>query len=129
MSREFTPKQIEKYKRQKYISALNKCTKNLYKLFRDSNISYNDFKAKFIKLKDEIDSYSEVRLNSEHSKLTKEYIYNLYDKTISDSSFDNNKFNEIREEELTNLNRLQKLKNRNRYKKNKYNNIDSELNL
>jgi hydroxylamine reductase (hybrid-cluster protein) len=120
MPKEYTPKQIEKYKRQKYISALNKCTKNLFKLFRDDSTTYDIFKAKFKLLKEELDNHSDIRLNSEHSKKSKEYIENLYKNTIKNVNFTHQDFLDIKSSELTKLNRLQKLKNRTKYSKEKY---------
>ena len=120
MAKNYTPKQIEKYKRQKYISALNKCTKNLFKIFRDKSSTYDNFKTKFIVLKDEIDKLDEIRLNSEHSKKSKEYIENLYNNTIKNINFTNNDFLDIKDSELTKLNRLQKLKNKTKYSKEKH---------
>jgi len=120
MAKNYTPKQIEKYKRQKYISALNKCTKNLFKLFRDDSTTYNSFKDKFKVLKEELDKLDEIRLNSEHSKKAKEYIQNLYEKTINNQDFTHNDFLDIKDGELTKLNRLQKLKNKAKYSKEKH---------
>jgi len=120
MAKNYTPKQIEKYKRQKYISALNKCTKNLFKLFRDDSTTYNSFKNKFKALKDELDKLDEIRLNSEHSKKSKEYIQNLYNATINNQNFTHNDFLDIKDSELTKLNRLQKLKNKSKYSKEKH---------
>ena len=120
MAKNYTPKQIEKYKRQKYISALNKCTKNLFKLFRDDLTTYNSFKDKFKVLKEELDKLDEIRLNSEHSKKAKEYIQNLYEKTINNQDFTHNDFLDIKDGELTKLNRLQKLKNKAKYSKEKH---------
>ena len=120
MAKEFTQKQIEKYKRQKYINSLNKCTKNLFKLFRDKNTTYEKYKIKFISLKEELDKLDGVRLNSEHSKKTKEYIETLYTQTVKNNNFTNRDFLEIKSAQLTKLNGLQKLKNRSKYSKEKY---------
>jgi hydroxylamine reductase (hybrid-cluster protein) len=120
MAKNYTPKQIEKYKRQKYISALNKCTKNLFKLFRDKSTTYENFKSRFKALKDELDKLEEIRLNSQHSKKSKEYIQNLYNATINNQNFTQNDFLEIKDSELTKLNRLQKLKNKTKYSKEKH---------
>jgi len=120
MAREYTQKQIEKYKRQKYLSAINKCTKNLFKLFRDESTNYDKFQKKFISLKKELDKLDEIRLDSEHSKKTKEYIDNLYNLTIKNENFNNDDFLDIKDNELSKLNRLQKLKNRTKYTKDKH---------
>ena len=120
MAKIYTPKQIEKYKRQKYLSTLNKCTKNLFRLFRDESTTYDKFKNRFKLLKSELNNLEEIRLNSEHSKKTKEYIENLYNLTINNPNFTDSDFLEIKDSELTKLNRLQKLKNKTKYSKEKY---------
>ncbi len=122
MSKKYTPKQIEKYKRQKYIGALEKCTKNLFKLFRDKNSTLKNYKIRFIELKKEIEKFSDIRLNSEYLKKTKEYIDELYKLTVINDNFDENSYNSIKNQELTNLNRLQKMKNRTKYNKEKHKN-------
>ena len=122
MSKEYSSKQIEKYKRQKYISALNKCTKNLYKIFKDNSTTYEYFKSKFMALIDELNNLEEVRLNTHHSKKTKEYIEELYNSTINNKSFGESDFLDIKSIEITKLNRLQKLKNRTKYARTKYKN-------
>ncbi len=122
MPREYSQKQIDKYKRQKYLNALDKCTKNLFKLFKEESTTYEKFQKRFTELKRELDKLDEIRLNSEHSKKTKEYIEILYNSTIENSDFSNSDFLDIKNSELTKLNRLQKLKNRTKYSKNKHKN-------
>ena len=124
MNKKFTPKQIAKYKRQKYISALNKCTKNLYKIFKDKNSDYNSYQKKFIALKEEIDKFKDknIYIHTDHLKKIEEYIENLYQSTIL-AEFSKQKFLEIKDKEASNLNRLQKIKNRSKYNKEKYKNF------
>ncbi len=123
MNRNYTPKQIEKYKRQKYISALEKCTKNLFKLFRNENTTIDSFNTKFKDVKRDLDKLDEIRLDGEYLKKTKEYIDALYTKTILNENFSQKDFDTIKNSELTNLNRLQKMKNKTKYSKNKHKNI------
>ena len=122
MNRNYTPKQIEKYKRQKYISALEKCTKNLFKLFRNENTTIDSFNTKFKDVKRDLDKLDEIRLDGEYLKKTKEYIDALYTKTILNENFSQKDFDTIKNSELTNLNRLQKMKNKTKYSKNKHKN-------
>ncbi len=122
MIRNYTPKQIEKYKRQKYINALTKCTKNLFKLFRSEESSYESYKKRFTLLKKEIDNLDKIRLDSEHSKKVDEYLQELYKRTIEERNYSEKEFQELKSIELTNLNRLQKLKNRKKYSKTKHKN-------
>jgi len=122
MNKNYTPKQIEKYKRQKYISALEKCTKNLFRLFRDENSTLQSYSKKFKELKKDLDKLDEIRLNAEYLNRTKEYIELLYKRTILNENFSEDDYKECKNSELSNLNRLQKMKNRTKYSKNKYKN-------
>ena len=120
--REFTPKQIAKYKRQKYLSALNKCTTNLYKMFKNPTTTYDNYKNKFTQLKNEIEKFSDVIISSEHTKRTKEYIDNLYLNSVL-NEISNSDFKDLKENEISKLNRLQKMKKRAKYNKEKYKNF------
>ena len=122
MNRNYTPKQIEKYKRQKYISALEKCTKNLFKLFRSEKSTLESYVNKFKEVKKDLDKLDEIRLDGEYLKKTKEYIELLYKRTILNEEFSQKEFEDIKNIELTNLNRLQKMKNRTKYSKDKHKN-------
>jgi len=122
MNRNYTPKQIEKYKRQKYISALEKCTKNLFKLFRSEKSTLESYVNKFKEVKRDLDKLDEIRLDGEYLKKTKEYIELLYKQTILNEEFSQKEFEDIKNIELTNLNRLQKMKNRTKYSKDKHKN-------
>jgi len=122
MNRNYTPKQIEKYKRQKYISALEKCTKNLFKLFRSEKTTLDSYKNKFKEIKNDLDKLDEIRLDGEYLKKTKEYIELLYKQTILNEEFSQKEFNNLKNSELSNLNRLQKMKNKTKYSKNKHKN-------
>jgi len=120
--REFTPKQIAKYKRQKYLSALNKCTTNLYKMFRNSTTNYENYKNRFITLKKEIEKFDDVIISSEYVKRTQEYIDNLYTKTVL-HPLTEQEFKTLQEDEVPKLNRLQKMKKKTKYSKEKYNSV------
>ena len=119
----YTPKQIQKYKRQKYISHLEKIGRNLFKMFRDKSIDSNRFMDKFSSLIETLKELDEVRLNSEYFNESKSYYLNLY-KKLNSIEFDDEYLNSIRESQMSQLNRLQKLKNRASYKKEKYKNIE-----
>lgn len=113
----YTPKQIEKYNRQKYITFLEKITKNLFKMFRNEETSKEKFIKLFYELKIKFDKLEQMRVNGEYLSFTKEYIENLYKQT-QDEEFCLDE--EVRTFNLTLLNRLQKLKNKASYKKDKY---------
>ena len=120
MARVYTPKQIEKYRRQKYLGVLDKSTKNLYNLFRNENSTYEKYRAKFIELKKELDKFDDVLLTTDYSKRLNNYIQSLYIKTILNEDFTSEDYNSIKSIESTNLNRLQKDKKSVKYKKSKH---------
>jgi len=113
----YTAKQIEKYQRQRYISFLEKLTKNLFKMFRDEKTTQEQFLKKFRELKKKLDELVEVRLDSEYHHQLKAYIEKLYNECQHEFKFD-----DIRTANMTILNQLQKLKNGTSYKKDKHKN-------
>lgn len=119
MSR-YTQKQIDKYNRQKYIGELEKVSKNLFRMFRDDSVDAEIFKKKFSVLKEKLESREEIHLDSEYHRSLKEYIDRLHHQTVRNEGFDDERLAEIREPEMSNLNRLQKMKNGVSYKKDKH---------
>jgi len=111
----YTPKQIEKYQRQRYITFLEKVTKNLFKMFRDEATTQEQFLKKFNELKVKLDEQVDIQLNSEYHQQMKAYIERLHNEVESEFQLDN-----IREANMSHLNRLQKLKNGTSYKKDKH---------
>jgi len=111
----YTPKQIEKYQRQRYITFLEKVTKNLFKMFRDETTTQEQFLKKFQELKKKLDEQVEIQLNSEYHQQMKTYIERLENELKDEFKLD-----DIREANMTLLNRLQKLKNGTSYKKDKH---------
>ena len=111
----YTPKQIEKYQRQRYITFLEKVTKNLFKMFRDETTTQEQFLKKFQELKKKLDEQVEIQLNSEYHQQMKEYIDRLESELKDEFKLD-----DMREANMTLLNRLQKLKNGTSYKKDKH---------
>lgn len=116
----YTQKQIDKFNRQKYIVELEKISKNLFRMFRDENVSAEDFVKKFGQLKSKFDEKEEVHLESEYHQQLKEYITRIHVRTCLVEEFTDKDFSDIREAEMSNLNRLQKLKNGTSYKKDKH---------
>ena len=113
----YTPKQIEKYQRQRYISLIEKIAKNLFKMFRNDETTQEQFLAKFHELKKKFDEQPDIRLDSEYHHQMKAYIEKLYLESLLEFKLDN-----IRDANMTILNRLQKLKNGTSYKKDKHKN-------
>jgi len=111
----YTPKQIEKYQRQRYITFLEKVTKNLFKMFRDTKTTQEQFLKKFKELKSRLDEQVDIRLDSEYHQQMKSYIERLEQETKYEFNLEN-----VREANMTLLNRLQKLKNGTSYKKEKH---------
>jgi len=116
----YTQKQIDKFNRQKYIVELEKISKNLFRMFRDKSVTAEDFLRKFEQLQKRFDEKVEVQLESEYHQQLKEYITRLYQQTCLAKVFTDENFADIREAEMSNLNRLQKLKNGTSYKKDKH---------
>jgi hypothetical protein len=116
----YTQKQIDKFNRQKYIVELEKISKNLFRMFRDENVVAQDFVRKFGQLKKKFDEKVEVHLESEYHQQLKEYIVRIHVRTCLVEVFTDKEFSDIREAEMSNLNRLQKLKNGTSYKKDKH---------
>jgi hypothetical protein len=116
----YTQKQIDKFNRQKYIVELEKISKNLFRMFRDKNVTADDFLKKFEQLQKRLDEKAQVQLESEYHQQLKEYISRLYQETCAAQYFTDEKLSDIREAEMSNLNRLQKLKNGTSYKKDKH---------
>ncbi len=111
----YTPKQIEKYQRQRYITFLEKVTKNLFRMFRDETTTQEQFLKKFNELKKKLDEQIEIQLNSEYHQQMKEYIERLDNELKAEFKLD-----DMRDANMTLLNRLQKLKNGTSYKKDKH---------
>ncbi|SFV53204.1 hypothetical protein MNB_SV-13-421 [hydrothermal vent metagenome] len=116
----FTQKQIDKFNRQKYIIELEKISKNIFRMLRDSNITAKQFINKFQELKKRFDKREDIRLDSEYHQHLKAYILRLHKDTCLDIDFNDKILKDIREPEMSNLNRLQKLKNATSYKKEKH---------
>jgi len=89
-------------------------------MFRDNDVCSQSFIVKFEQLKKKFDEKAEVHLDSEYHQQLKIYIERLYQQTCSVELFCDQSFNDIREAEMSHLNRLQKLKNGTSYKKDKH---------
>jgi len=116
----YTQKQIDKFNRQKYITELEKVSKNLFRMLRDKQVSSQDFTVKFEELKQKLAKRESVHLDAEYHQQLKCYIDRLYTETCQNGVFSDEILDDIREAEMSNLNRLQKLKNASSYKKEKH---------
>jgi hypothetical protein len=116
----YTQKQIDKFNRQKYITELEKVSKNLFRMFRDDKTTATSFMVKFGQLKKKFDERVVVHLDSEYHQQLKAYIVRLYTQTCEVEEFTDKNFSDMKDAEMSNLNRLQKLKNGTSYKKDKH---------
>jgi len=116
----YTQKQIDKFNRQKYITELEKISKNLFRMFRDDKTTAISFVVKFQQLKKKFDERVQVQLDSEYHQQLNAYIHRLYVQTCQKDEFTDKDFSDIKEAEMSSLNRLQKLKNGTSYKKDKH---------
>jgi len=115
----YTPKQIEKYQRQKYIAHLEKIGKNLFRMLRRPETSATDFRSRFSELMQKLDTLESIRLDSEYLRESEAY-YRRFLSEVDRDDFSQQDLQEIREAEMSNLNRLQKMKNRGSYRKEKH---------
>ena len=84
-------------------------------MFRDEKTTQEQFLKKFDELKKKLDEQVEIQLNSEYHHQMKAYIFRLHDECQYEFKLD-----DIRDANMTLLNRLQKLKNGTSYKKDKH---------
>lgn len=115
----YSPKQIEKYRRQKYIAHLEKIGKNLFRMLRRPETSVVDFRLRFSELMQKLDSLESIRLDSEYLRESEAY-YRRFFSEVDHDDFSQQALQDIREAEMSNLNRLQKMKNRSSYRKEKH---------
>ncbi len=115
----YSPKQIEKYRRQKYIAQLEKIGKNLFRLLRDPETNAGKLLGRFDELMEKLDGMETIRLDTEYLRESEAYYRRLREEWHA-APFDARRLDELREAEMSNLNRLQKMKNRNSYRKAKH---------
>lgn len=89
-------------------------------MFRNSDTTVDGFLKKFELLKKGLDKRAEMLLDSAYHQDLKSYIVRLYGQTCQHENFTKVDFDNMREAEMSNLNRLQKLKNSSSYKKDKH---------
>lgn len=89
-------------------------------MLRDAKSDSRSFSLKLETMVKKLQEKEAIRLEGEYNQKLKEYIFNLYEKTKNAEQFNDIILNELRELEMSNLNRLQKLKNKNSYKKEKH---------
>ncbi len=114
----YTPKQIEKYNRQKYINQIDKITKNIFRMLRN-NTELDTFRVKLNEMVNKLNELATIRLDTEYLNESHLYINRFFNK-ITQENFTQKDLEDIKEAEMSNLNRLQKMKNKTSYKKAKH---------
>lgn len=89
-------------------------------MLRDETVTLTGFSEKFKLLKEKLDEQEPVQLDSEYHRQIEIYINRLYNEIVLNTDLAEGHLNDIREAEMSNLNRLQKLKNSTTYKKEKH---------
>lgn len=110
-----TPKQIAKYQRQKCINLLEKMMRNLFRMFRNTDMKQSDIEERFNVLYKQITDLKKVELYSNYHREMRVYIDEVATMMNSDRDV-----REQRESQMTRLNRIQKIKNISKYKKEKH---------
>ena len=100
------------YNRQKAINLLEKITKNMYRMFRNEETTLEELSERFFHLHKQLESLGDVVLNGEYHHEMKLYIENLSHVLQHDIDLDS-----IRGENMTALNRIQKIRNGKVYKR------------
>jgi hypothetical protein len=108
-------KDLDQYYRQKAINILEKITKSCFRMFRDKTTTKEQLIHRFFVLKKKLDALGVVYLDAEYHTEMRKHIEKLAN-TLQ-TNFDLEK---MREPQMTQLNRLQKLKNMTNYKKEKH---------
>jgi len=89
-------------------------------MLRDESVTSEKFSNKFTELKVKFDKRVAVHLDSEYHRQLIAYIERLYRQTCLSEDFNCEIFSDLRDAEMSNLNRLQKIKNSASYKKDKH---------
>jgi hypothetical protein len=104
----------DKFNRRKCINALEKMTKNMFRLFRDETTTNQQLIDRFTVLKKRIDQFDETHLDSEYHRAMRQYAATLGNTISKEFNID-----DIRSSNMTQLNRIQKIKNSTDYKRGK----------
>ncbi len=89
--------------------------KNLFRMFRTAGMKQSDMEERFFMLYKQITDLKKVELYSNYHREMRNYIDEVATMMNSDRELD-----EVRNNQMTRLNRIQKIKNMMKYKKNKH---------
>ncbi len=107
--------QLAKYRRQQCIKLLDKITKNIFRMLRDEQILPSQMAAKFAILYKKLEQFDTVYLDTAYHRQTRKYIDGFAKIMRWERDLES-----LRSSHMTQLNRLQKLKNAMEYKREKY---------
>ena len=69
-----TAKQLAKYQRQKCINLLEKITKNLFRMFRNEQVPYEEIERRFFELYIKLEEFKNTYLYSPYQREMKAYV-------------------------------------------------------
>lgn len=99
-------KRLATFYRQKCINLLEKICKNLFRMFRDKDTTKEQLVERFSELYNKIKELPDVAVNHSYHREMKVYIDNISHILAHDFDLD-----AIRDQNMTALNRIQKVKN------------------
>lgn len=114
VNKKFTPSQQAKFNRHKAIRTMEKMMKNMYRMFRDETITLEQVSKRFFELKEQLEDLGRVPLDTEYYREMRKYIEKLSSTLMTQVDIDT-----IRGTNMTQLNRIQKIKNKTDYKREK----------
>ncbi len=107
-----SPQKIATYNRQKCINLLEKITKNMFRMFRKEETTSEQITERFFHLKAQLDALWDIVLNADYHRDMKKYI-----ETLAWTFSGNFNLDDLRWPQMSELNRLQKVKNQSGYKR------------
>jgi hypothetical protein len=102
----YTPKQIATHNRQKCIQLLEKIMKNLFRMFRNKTTTKEQLNKRFFELKEKLDQLGDVYVDAEYHREMRTYVEQIALTFAGEYALD-----DIRDKNMSRLNRIQKLKN------------------
>lgn len=108
-------KQLAKYQRQQCINLLEKMTKYLFRMFRAQSLSEEEVATRFFVLYDKLVELKSAQLYAIYHREMRQYVDQVANIFRSDWDLSG-----IADDHMSRLNRLQKLKNASKYKKEKH---------
>ena len=107
--------QLAKYRRQQCINLLDTITKNIFKMLRNDTSKASEVARKFGLLYSKLAKFDTVYLDTDYHRQTRKYIDGFAKIMRWQRDLES-----LRSSHMTQLNRLQKLKNAMEYKREKY---------